>query len=124
MEKARWTVIIAKAQAGDLSWFMEEEPKVFMMQYNTIQKIMRDYMPAPPDLQPAALTCLWYHGSTGTGKSLKAHTENPGAYIKPSSKWWDAYRKGTPGHLTIIIYCFKFATSPPRNIRGADSSET
>lgn len=35
---------------------------------------------------------FWFHGSTGGGKSRRAHEENPRAYWKSSTnKWWDGY---------------------------------
>ena len=42
---------------------------------------------------------FWYYGPPGTGKSWTARTENPDAYIKDQSKWWDGYT----GQETIIL---------------------
>lgn len=45
-------------------------------------------------------TVYWYYGSTGSGKSRKAHDEAPEAYWKPGgTKWWDGY----DGHHDVII---------------------
>jgi len=34
---------------------------------------------------------VWYWGPTGTGKSRTAMGENPGAYRKSKTKWWNMY---------------------------------
>ena len=41
----------------------------------------------------------WYWGAPGTGKSHKARTEHPDAYIKAQNKWFDGYT----GEETIIL---------------------
>ena len=47
----------------------------------------------------------WYWGATGTGKSHKAFTENPGAYVYPinDNGWWDNYK----GEEIVIINEFR-----------------
>lgn len=42
---------------------------------------------------------IWYYGKPGTGKSHKARTEYPDAYIKAQNKWFDGYQ----GEETIIL---------------------
>jgi len=41
----------------------------------------------------------WYYGPPGSGKSYRARTENPNAYLKAQNKWFDGYA----GEEAIIL---------------------
>lgn len=43
--------------------------------------------------------CYWYWGKAGSGKSRKAVTEHPDAYMKLGNKWWDGYQ----GQKAVIL---------------------
>lgn len=75
----------------------EIDPEMFIRYYGTCKNISEDYMRHP---QPLDAPCgQWYWGVPGSGKSFKARTENPEAYIKMSNKWWCNYR----GEDVVII---------------------
>lgn len=42
---------------------------------------------------------VWYFGPPGAGKSHRARTEYPDAYIKAQNKWWDGYT----GQSAVIL---------------------
>lgn len=48
---------------------------------------------------PADLRGVWYWGPPGSGKSRRARFENPGAFLKSQSKWFDGYA----GEKAIIL---------------------
>lgn len=70
---------------------LEAYPKEFIKYGNAMQRI-RSAMAEPRRKKPH-VTLYW--GPTGTGKSLRAHTDHPDAYVKTAgNKWWDGYKTG------------------------------
>lgn len=87
MEKERWDNIKALAQQGRVD---EIESRVYVTHYSALQRIAKDHMQRPPDLENVC--GRWYYGQAGTGKTTTARTEFPAAYIKSRDKWWDGYQ--------------------------------
>ena len=82
------------AKAGDLD---DIDPDLRIRHYGTFKRIKEDYQ-VQPDIM-ADFDFHWWYGATGTGKSKRAHAENPDAYLKGTHKWWDGYS----GQSTVII---------------------
>lgn len=84
--KRRWEDAFAAAKVGKLDEIPED---LFIRYYSTFKKIREDYQEPPESIDH--LCNEWYYGGSGTGKSRKARSDNPKAYIKNTNKWWDRY---------------------------------
>lgn len=93
-ERARWEETRTLAKAGKLD---DIDPDIYVRLYGTLKRIAADHTSPPESVDH--LDNHWYWGPSGTGKSRKARTENPGAYIKLNNKWWDGYK----GEDTVIM---------------------
>lgn len=89
-EKARYKRAFELAKLGDLDALVEESPDIAIRHYGTFKKIRHDHLTARK-LEDTNEQMEWYYGEPGTGKSYKARSENPDAYLKNCNKWWDGY---------------------------------
>lgn len=93
-EKARYKRARELAEAGN---FDEIDADIYIRHLGNLKKIR-----AEKQVQPAQLTELsneWLHGPPGSGKSSRAFSENPDAYLKGLNKWWDGYA----GQPAVIV---------------------
>lgn len=81
-----WENQLSLAKKGKIE---ECDPKLQITHWNSLNRIAARYAPMPEDNED--ITNDWYWGPTGTGKSFKARSENPGFYLKMCNKWWDGY---------------------------------
>lgn len=56
----------------------------------TFEEIANENRPEPATIQ-GEMEHEWIYGEAGCGKSTAAREENPDAYIKDLTKWWDNY---------------------------------
>jgi len=86
-EKRRWDEIHQAAQEGRF----EDIDAEVRVKYPRNLEYIRTQALLSRELEDTEVRHEWYWGTTGTGKSRKARTENPGAYLKMCNKWWDGY---------------------------------
>lgn len=89
-QKAKWAKILQSSMDGDFKSIRDEHPDEYVRYYHSLKRIHKDEMRKPDDLQDVCGE--WYYGEAGSGKTTKARTENPTAYIKSRDQWWDGYR--------------------------------
>lgn len=92
-EQDRWELARTQAENGE----RVTDSQIVICHYQSIRALMRDHAPMPADAPD--VTGEWFYGIAGAGKSRKARTENPGAYLKMCNKWWDGY----DGQTAVII---------------------
>lgn len=98
-EKLRWKRILAAAESGDNDWLREEEPQVYILHDQALERARKKARKTPQTLV-GETKHEWFHGPPGTGKSRKAREDNPGYYLKdPKTKWWCGYA----GEKCVII---------------------
>lgn len=89
-----WKIVFESAKKNDFDSIPDD---IKVRYYANITKIAKDH--ARPGFREG-IECHVYYGPTGTGKSHRAFTEAPGAYVKnPNVKWWDGYQ----GEDAVII---------------------
>jgi len=86
-EKRKWDEIWDLAKQNKLE---EIESQIKIRYYHTLKRVAQDHMVLPSALE--SVCGVWIYGSSGSGKSHSAITQNPGAYMKPRNKWWDGYQ--------------------------------
>lgn len=86
----RYAVAAMHARQGDLDQVYATDPEIYLRTYANLKRIAKDNPPTVASMDN--LTNQWYYGESGIGKSYKARTENPDAYIKEPNKWWDGYQ--------------------------------
>lgn len=89
IEKERWSEMRKAAEDGRYDDIEDKSycknPKAFHFIHE--QALKKRKLPTID----GELSNEWLTGESGTGKSMTARAENPDAYIKQATKWWDGY---------------------------------
>lgn len=87
-EKLRWDEARQLAKEGR---FDEIQSELYLRYKRTLHEIHAENRPEPETIQ-GEMEHEWVYGPAGCGKSSTVREENPGAYIKDLTKWWDNYQ--------------------------------
>lgn len=85
--KADWEEVKEKAKSGKLDQIPAE---IYVKHYSQLRLIAKDHQVNINRTEPRK--CLWIYGKAGAGKTRKAVSEHPDAYMKLANKWWDGYQ--------------------------------
>lgn len=86
-EKRRWGDIRVACEEGRF----EELPDDIRYKNLKLNEAHRSLALRSRALTDSTDQMLWYWGPSGSGKSRKARTDYPDAYLKMCNKWWDGY---------------------------------
>lgn len=88
-ELAQRFVQAMESRGSGLVEFSNEFPGTW---FYSGHNLLRNYLCIQPPVHRPDVSCRWYYGPAGSGKSRRAHEEAPEAYIKePRTKWWNGY---------------------------------
>ena len=99
-----WIETRKRARDSSVDMYDEEsgiDPRLHIMYYSTLNRMRADSQALPDNLEEC--NSFWYVGVSGTGKTHKSVTENPGAYNKLPNKWWDGYDRNNSAHVDCVI---------------------
>lgn len=88
--KVAWEQVLTSAKRGK---FDEIDARVQVTLCRNLEYIHTRELERRP-LPDTEVKMLWFHGTTGTGKSRLAREAFPNAYMKMCNKWWDGYKQG------------------------------
>ena len=92
--KTDWEEVKENAQKGQLNKIPAD---IYVKHYSMLRQIAKDHQVNTNRDSPRQ--CYWYHGTAGCGKTRRAVSEHPEAYMKLSNKWWDGYQ----GQEAVIL---------------------
>lgn len=87
LEKNRWEAARQNAKGGN---YDDIDAQIFVMYFNSLQRIGNHYAAAPPTMDDVC--GVWLYGVAGAGKTTYATTKYGAYYDKLPNKWWDGYQ--------------------------------